>query len=155
MVVHNIRSAYNVGAIFRTADGIGIDKIYLTGYSPIPYEENKPYQSPAQKMISKTALGAEKNVSWKREKSIGKVIAELKKLGFSIVALEQFKKSIDYKKFKPHFPLVLIIGNEPRGIDGKILKKCDAIVEIPMKGKKNSLNVAVALGVAGYQIGNF
>lgn len=152
VVVHNVRSAYNVGAIFRTADAFGASGIYLTGYTPPPSGKNKIYKTRAQKMIAKTALGAESTVIWKRVKKIGEVIEKLRAKGFEIVALEQNKKSIMYDKFKPRFPLALILGNEPKGINGKILKKCDAIIEIPMCGRKNSLNVAVALGIAGYQL---
>lgn len=151
IIAHNIRSAYNVGAIFRTADGMGAQKLYLTGYTPYP-GNSKIYKSPAQKMIEKTALGAEKNVSWKKVRNISDLILNLKKKGFEIVALEQNEKSVNYEKLKPTFPVALIVGSEPRGISTRILKKCDKIIEIPMYGNKNSLNVSVALGVAGYQL---
>ncbi len=88
-------------------------------------------------MSSKTALGAEKFVAWEKRKNSGSLIGELKKKGFAIVAVEQSLKSIDYKKFKPKFPLALVFGNEVRGLNKKILRKCGAIIEIPMKGKKN------------------
>lgn len=151
IIAHNIRSAYNVGAIFRTVDGIGAQKIYLTGYTAFP-TDSVIYKSSAQKMIEKTALGAEKNVPWEKVKSISSLISDLKKKGFKIVALEQSEKSVSYDKFKPSFPLALIIGSEPRGINVRILEKCDEIIEIPMRGIKNSLNVSVALGIAGYQL---
>lgn len=151
IIAHNIRSSYNVGAIFRTADGMGAQKIYLTGYTSSP-GNSKIYKSPAQKMIEKTALGAEKSVSWKKVRNISGLILDLKKKGFEIVALEQDEKSVNCKEFKPTFPMALIIGSEPRGINARILKKCDKIIEIPMYGSKNSLNVSVALGVAGYQL---
>ncbi len=152
LILHNIRSAYNVGSIFRTADGVGIEKIYLTGYSPTPADGSETYKTKAQKMLAKTALDAEKNVSWEKFKNLNDLIKKLKKEKFKIVALEQDKKSIDYKKFKPEFPLALIVGNEVKGLDKRILKKCDKIIEIPMRGKKNSLNVSVAAGIAGYEI---
>jgi tRNA G18 (ribose-2'-O)-methylase SpoU len=150
IIAHNIRSAYNIGAIFRTADGMGAGKIFLTGYSPAP--DRGPFQTAAGKMIAKTALGAEKNLLWERKARLGPVLKKLKTDGYKIIALEQDKNSIDYRKFKPSFPVALILGNEPKGIDKKTLKYCDQIIEIPMHGKKNSLNVAVALGVAGYEI---
>jgi len=103
-------------------------------------------------MLSKTALGADKYVKWEKYQNISVLIKKLKKQRVKIIALEQDDKSIDYKKFKSKFPLALLVGNEPRGIDKRILKKCDEIIEIPMKGKKKSLNVTVALGVAGYEI---
>lgn len=154
LILHNIRSAYNVGAIFRTADGIGVGKIYLTGYTPIPASGKNLYQARSEKMIAKTALGAEKQVKWEKNKNISSLIAKLKNDKFQIVALEQDKKSTEYNKFKPKFPIALIIGNEPRGINKRVLDKCDAIIEIPMRGKKESLNAAVAAGIAGYQLSN-
>lgn len=157
IIAHNIRSAYNVGSIFRTADGAGVGKIYLTGYSPAPAEKNKTHEEPlyvtrAQKMIAKTALGAEKNIPWEKEKNISRCLEKLKREGIKIVALEQSARSVDYREFKQSFPLALIVGNEVRGIDKKILARCDAIIDIPMNGKKNSLNVAVALGIATYEM---
>ncbi|KKU54864.1 MAG: tRNA/rRNA methyltransferase [Candidatus Moranbacteria bacterium GW2011_GWE1_49_15] len=152
VIVHNIRSAYNVGSIFRTADGIGADRIYLTGYTPSPAKEGALYLSKAQKMITKTALGAERYVSWEKATSIGKLLDKLKKEGVTVAALEQDERSVDYKEFVPDFPIALLLGNEPKGIDKRILKKCDAYIEIPMRGDKKSLNVSVAFGVAGYEI---
>ena len=152
IILHNIRSAYNVGSMFRTADGMGVKKIYLTGYTASPYCEKDLHMTKPQKMISKTALGADEFVSWEKASQIGKLISRLKSEKIEIVALEQDKKSVNYKKFKPKFPLALIVGNEPKGIDKKILKKCDQIIEIPMKGEKKSLNVAVSIGIAGYEI---
>ncbi len=152
LILHRIRSAYNVGAMFRTADGLGVDKIFLTGFTPTPSAKEYLFQTKAEKMLSKTALGADKYVKWEKYQNISVLIKKLKKQRVKIIALEQDDKSIDYKKFKSKFPLALLVGNEPRGIDKRILKKCDEIIEIPMKGKKKSLNVTVALGVAGYEI---
>ena len=152
VIVHNVRSAYNVGSIFRTSDGAGVDKIFLSGYTAGP--SVSMYSSKAHKMISKTALGAEKKVEWEKSSNITKLINKLKKEGFSIVSLEESKKSKNLKKFKPKFPLALIVGNEIRGIDKGILEKSDSIVEISMKGTKRSLNVSVAFGIAIYDILN-
>lgn len=153
LIVHNVRSAYNVGAVFRTADGAGVAKIYLTGYTPVPYNSKKDtYQTQAQKMISKTALGADEFVAWERVKNLGKLILALKSQGIQIIALEEDKEAVNYKKFKPQFPCALILGNEVRGIDKKILDKCDDIIFIPMRGKKESLNVSVATGIAIYEL---
>lgn len=152
LILHNIRSAYNVGSIFRTADGVGAFKVYLTGYTPAPYGGKKILMHQAEKMIAKTALGAEKHILWEKTKDIGKLIQKLKKEGVRIVAVEQSKSSVDYKKFRPKFPLALVLGNEVRGIDKKILKQCDAAIEIPMRGKKESLNVAVAAGIVMYEL---
>lgn len=142
IILNNIRSALNVGAIFRTADAAGVSKIFLCGYTPTP-EDNK---------VKKTALGAENFVPWEKHFQVWRVLEKLKKEGVQIVALEQTPKSIDYRKFKPRFPVALIVGNEVSGLSDKILKYVDKIIAIPMYGKKESLNVAVAFGIAVYKI---
>lgn len=152
LVIHNVRSALNVGALFRTADGAGVKQIFLTGYTPTPSKKNAVRLTKAEKELAKTALGAEKNVPWKKSVSLGSILAVLRKEKFAIVALEQYEKSIDYLEYVPKSSVALIVGNEVRGVDARILKRCDTIVEIPMYGKKNSLNVSVAGGIALYQI---
>ncbi len=154
IILHRIRSAYNVGSIFRTADGASVNKIFITGFTQCPSKEKFEFQTKAERMLSKTALQADKYVLWEQRKNISKLIDDLKGDGFQLVALEQDEKSIDYKKFEPTNKVALIVGNETRGIDKRILKKCDNILEIPMFGKKKSLNVAVAFGVAVYEIMN-
>lgn len=153
LIAHNIRSLFNVGSIFRTADAFGVTKIYLTGYTPTPAEFKHKVK------ISKTALGAEEFVPWEHKISPVKLIKELKlkHRKINIVALENNVKikTIKLPKFKPKFPLVLILGEEVGGVDKSILKLCDKIVEIPMFGQKESLNVSVAFGVAAYQIAVF
>lgn len=152
LILHNIRSVYNVGSIFRTADGAGVKKIYLTGCAPKPTDEFGKIRNDFKKI----SLGAEKTMDWEYAKNINKVIETLMNYGnrIPIVALEQSANAINYKKFKPKFPLAIIIGNEVCGIPQKILKKCDAVIEIPMAGKKESLNVSVAAGIALYEILN-
>ena len=145
VICDNIRSLENIGSVFRTADALGVSKIYLCGIS------GKPPHS----KISKTALGAEKNVPWEYVKQIGRLIDKLKKEKIKIIALEQSKKAKEYTKFKPTFPLALIIGNEVKGISLKILSKCDKIIFLPMSGQKESLNVSVAFGIAGYEINKY
>lgn len=147
-VLHNIRSLHNVGSVFRTADGAGVGKLYLTGYTPSPVDE----LGRVRKEISKTALGAEHTVLWEKVQSIARVIQKLKKDGYTIVALEKTKESIDYRSFAPKLPLALVIGNEVRGISTQLLKKMDAVIDIPMRGKKESLNVSIAFGIAAYQL---
>jgi len=154
IIAHNIRSAYNVGSIFRTADGLGAKKIYLTGYTPYPADSEEFDIKKSRRMISKTALGAEENVEWERKEDIFKVIEKLKNEKFQIVALELNVKSQDLKNFQPKFPCALILGNEVLGVDEKLLKLCDAIIKIPMQGKKESFNVSVAAGIAMYEILN-
>ena len=143
LILPDIRSAINVGAIFRTADAVGINKIYLVGVTPRPTDQF----SRIQKDIAKSALGAETWIDWEYEKDIQAIFKKLKKEKFNIVALEQDEKSVDYREIKKYTKMAFILGQEVDGIDKKILKKCDQIAEIPMSGKKESLNVSVACGV--------
>ncbi|HPW34196.1 MAG TPA: TrmH family RNA methyltransferase [Candidatus Paceibacterota bacterium] len=158
-ILYNIRSLHNVGSIFRTADGAGISKLYLCGITPTPLDRfgNKRLE------LSKTALGAEDFIEWEKignshspQKTIY-LIKNLKKKGYSVLAIEQNKRSISYTKLntKNHkSKIALIVGDEVKGIPQSILKNCDQVLEIPMKGKKESLNVSVAFGVAVYEITN-
>jgi tRNA G18 (ribose-2'-O)-methylase SpoU len=152
LILHNIRSAYNVGAIFRTADGAGVDHIYLTGYTPLPPDGSQIYTTKPERMIIKTALGAIDYVSWSGHKNIEDVVDKLHKNNTQIVALEQGKNSVDYKQFIADKSIALILGNEPVGIDEHTLELCDTIIDIPMRGQKNSLNVSVAAGIAMYEL---
>lgn len=145
IICHNIRSRENIGSIFRTSDAFGVSKIYLTGYTPTPPHDK----------IFKTALGAEKWMPWEQRKSVSGLLKELKKKKVKIIALEQSSKSIPLEKFKPRFPMALIVGNEVRGLSRSTLQKADVAVEIPMLGKKESLNVAVAFGIAAYHVRQF
>ncbi len=143
LIFHNIRSVQNVGAMFRTADAAGINKIYLTGYTPAPLDRF----GRKRKDLAKSALGAEEYVSWEQKKNIFPLLAKLKKENFLIIAVEQDLNSIDYKKVKLKNKNCFIVGAEVLGIPKNILKRCDLIAEIPMRGKKESLNVSVALGI--------
>ncbi len=142
LVLHNVRSRENVGSIFRTADAAGVLKIYLCGITPTPPHDK----------ISKTALGAETYVSWEYCKQIHILLKKLKKDRINVVGLEQTKESVDLFKLKPKFPLALVVGNEVNGLSPQILKYCDKKIAIPMYGKKESLNVSVAAGIALYQL---
>lgn len=142
LILNNIRSRFNVGAIFRTADAAGVEKIYLCGITPAP-----PHPK-----IDKVSLGAEKNIPFEKKYSASRVIDALKKDDYKIIALEQNKKSINYTKFKKSNSIALIVGNEIKGISPNILKKCHQSIYIPMKGKKESLNVSVALGISLFEI---
>ena len=142
-ILHNIRSTHNVGAMFRTADGAGVQRIYLTGYTPDPVNR---FGFP-QKEIAKAALGAEKSITWEHPRSIHTLITRLKKAGYIIVALEQSKNAIHYRKVGGGKKYAFIVGNEVTGVDASILKKSDVIAEIPLKGMKESLNVATAFGI--------
>ncbi len=154
LILHNIRSLYNVGSIFRTADGAGVGKIYLTGYTPAPVD----VLGRTRKEIAKTALGAEKTIPWEKHKDIGTLINNVRgsTSHIEIVGVEQNEKAIDYRKFaksrKLEQPVALIFGNEVRGLSKQTLKKCDAIIEIPMHGTKESLNVSVTAGIILFSI---
>ena len=142
LLLHNIRSLYNVGAIFRTADAAKINKIYLSGYSG----------TPPRREIGKTALNAEKHVPWEYHLNPFKLLENLKTQGIQIVALEQTPRSVDYRNFISQYPLCLILGHEVLGIDQKLLKLADQIIEIPMYGQKSSLNVSTAFGICVYKL---
>ena len=143
VICQNIRSLYNVGAVFRTADGFGVDKIYLTGITG----------RPPRKEISKVALGAENFIPWEYQRQPARLIKQLKEQGIRIVALEQVRgKSKNLNTWRPKFPLALMLGYEPKGLPRKLLALADEIIEIPMYGKKESLNVGVAFGIAANHI---
>ena len=142
LILDDIRSMENVGSIFRTADAAGVNKIYLCGITP----------HPPRKEIDKAALGAVDFVEWEYHSNLKFLISNLKKEGIKIVALEQNSKAIQYSKFIIHDSCAVIVGNEINGISNEILNLSDTIIEIPMFGKKNSLNVAVATGIILYKI---
>lgn len=142
VLAHNIRSAYNVGSFFRTADGAGVSKIVLSGYSARP-----PHPS-----VIKTALGAEQSVPWETVAKPGPWLVRMRRQGYHIAALEQTSRSQKIFGWKPRWPLVLIVGNEVRGVSAGLLKYADTKLEIPMRGQKESLNVASAMAVAVYSI---
>lgn len=139
-----------MGAIFRTADAAGIKKIYLTGYTPAPHDRFGNKRSD----FAKAALGAEETIPWEHKKTIGPLLVSLKKERRELIAIEQSKNSIDYKKITVKKPTVFIVGNEVKGLSKAILDKVDSVSEIPMKGKKESLNVSVALGIFLFRVLN-
>lgn len=147
VILHNIRSLYNVGSIFRTADAAGVSKIYLCGITPKPIDEfGKP-----RPQLTKVSLGAEKSVAWEKAKSITAVINRLKREKYKILAVEQNKRATPYHKLKIKNEklkaVALILGSEVKGLPTSILNQADKILEISMVGKKESLNVAVAFGI--------
>lgn len=141
-LLDDIRSLHNVGSIFRTADGAGVQKLFLCGITRIPPRAE----------IRKAALGAEESVPWEYHPDPLPVVGCLKAEGVQIVALEATPEAIEYDKAHYHFPLCLIVGHEFRGIRPELLQVADLMVKIPMRGTKISLNVAVAFGVAVYHI---
>ncbi len=144
LILNDIRSVENVGAMFRTADAAGIDKIYLIGTTPTPIDRFSRKRGD----LAKSALGAEEFVAWEYKKLLCPVLVKMKRDGFRRIAIEQHENSVDYRKVKTSTKNVFVVGNEVNGLSEKDLKYCDIIAEIPMRGKKESLNVSVALGVA-------
>jgi len=144
VVLNNIRSLYNVGSIFRTSDGAGVQKIWICGITG----------HPPNNQIAKTALGAQDYVPWEYREDILTVLKELKAQNYRIVLLEQTQESCSYEIFDPKSPVCLVVGNEVEGISENVLPFCDTSIEIPMAGSKNSLNVAVAFGIIAYHFRN-
>lgn len=154
LILHNLRSTQNVGAIFRTAEAAGVTNIYLTGYTPAPVDRF----GRLNRAVLKSSLGAEKLVKWKKIQNISRLLSKLKanslpdgEAGYKLIALEQDSNSISYKKVKIKSPAAIILGNEVTGLSKSILKQCDIVAEIPMHGKKESLNVSVATGIFLFQ----
>lgn len=145
IILHNIRSAHNVGAIFRTADATGVQELFLTGYTPSPIDRF----GRVREEIKKTSLGATETVVWSTG-DINEIISKLKSNGTSIIGIEQTPVSVSLKNFVPNKQVAYILGNETEGIDEATLAQCDVIVELPMVGKKESLNVAVTAGIVMY-----
>ena len=141
ILVENVRSVHNVGSIFRSADGFGAEKIYLTGYTACPPRED----------LSKTALGSEKVVPWKHFENPVDAAKKILKKGISLVLLEQTVKSKPIYDIEWKFPVCFIVGNEVTGVSEELSNMADIHAEIPMRGIKQSLNVSVATGVAGYE----
>jgi tRNA G18 (ribose-2'-O)-methylase SpoU len=142
LLAHNVRSLWNVGAFFRTCDALKVEHLYLTGYTG----------TPPRKEISKTAIGADETVPFSSAKDPLEVLQELKSQGWQIVALELTKDAVHIEKFTPENKVCLVVGHELEGVSPEILAICDATVMIPMLGTKESLNVAVATGIALHRL---
>ncbi len=147
LILHNLRSVYNVGSIFRTADAAGVKQIFLTGTTPAPIDRF----GRERKDLAKVALGAQNYINWQTG-NLKDVIDALRKDNFKILALEQDKNSVPYSIKQNSEKLVLLVGNEPQGLDKEALSYADEIIEIPMHGKKESLNVAVATAIAIFKL---
>jgi 23S rRNA (guanosine2251-2'-O)-methyltransferase len=154
VIAHNIRSTHNVGSIFRTAEGFGVKKIILSGYTPYPRIENDPrlphISDKLTAQIHKTALNAEDIVPFEYRETLD--LAEFKKEGYRLVALEQAENSIALNDYSPLEKVALLIGEEVHGIETELLNQCEDIIEIPMQGQKESFNVSVATGIALYAL---
>lgn len=157
LILDNVRSAHNVGAIWRSASAFGVDSLALVGVTPHPPKMSDmrlPHvQKKDGKRIAKTALGAELQVPFKYFTRINSAIAYYKKLNYKLYALEQSQASTPIVNVAPDFPCALMVGNEVTGLAAKALGEADAILEIPLQGSKKSLNVAVATGIALHHFG--
>lgn len=150
LILDNIRSVENTGSVFRTAECLGVNKIYLIGTTPAPVDRFGRKRSD----FAKVALGAEEMIEWEYSKDIEVVIKELKSQNFKIISLEQSPKSKSLKDYnlRESDMFALIVGNEVEGVSREALEKSDDIVEIQMKGQKESLNVSVSTGIALYHL---
>ncbi len=154
VIAHDIRSLHNVGSLLRTTEGLGVEKVILSGYTPHPDytgDPRLPHIGKRQRVqINKTGLGAEDTVNWQYQEDIKLVIDELKEKGYKIVGLEQSSNSISLPEFKAPPKMALLLGREVEGLDEDIIAMCHSTVEIPMYGKKESFNVVQAAAMALY-----
>lgn len=154
VIAHNIRSTHNVGSLLRTAEGLGIDKVYLTGYTPYPLAPNDsrlPHESAKiDRQITKTALDAEKVQAWEQQDDVFAVITDLKNQGYIVAGLEQTPTAIQLPNYQPPQKLVMILGEEVEGIAPSVLEQTDLQLIIPMFGQKESFNVVQAAAMALY-----
>lgn len=156
LILHDIRSAQNVGSILRTADAAGVERVITCGYTPhpaYPGDPRPPHIADVNtRAIAKTALGAEQTVAHTHYETLGHALADLRHNHYRIAALEQAETAVNLFDFHPTGPLALILGNEVDGVPPAVLAESDIILEIPMVGRKESLNVSVAAGIAIYQL---
>jgi tRNA G18 (ribose-2'-O)-methylase SpoU len=157
VIAHDIRSRHNVGSLLRTAEGLGIDTVYLTGYTPYPLlaedDRRLPHLAAKEtKEIAKTALGAENTQDWARAESVTDLIAKLKADGYTLAALEQTADSTMLPDYAPPAKIALLLGREVEGIEPELLKLTHIALEIPMFGSKESFNVVQAAAIALYHL---
>lgn len=156
LIAHNIRSAHNVGSLLRTADGLGINKVIFSGYTPYPVSKTDvrlPHISQKlESQIHKTALGAEQSVNWEHIDQLTPYLNGLRKAGFEIAALEQTARAVELCSYIPPNKIALLLGNEITGIELDVLKHVDIHLQIRMLGHKESFNVSIAAGIAMYHL---
>lgn len=148
VILHNIRSAHNVGSVFRTADGAGVSKLYLTGYTPAPVDRFGRENAE----IRKTSLGATESVPYESVSDVLALIEQLKSAGITVVAVEQTDDALDYRTWEPEGDTAYIFGNEVTGVEPEVLARADVHIRVPMAGKKESLNVSVCAGIILFHI---
>lgn len=141
-MLESVRSLYNVGAFFRTADAVGLDRLLLSGITA----------TPPRREITKTALGAEETVAWSHVEEPNQTLEALREQGFEVAAIETQPRAVDLFDWVPRFPVCVVFGHEVDGISAPVLERCDTSVRIPMRGRKHSLNVATAGGVVLFEL---
>jgi len=154
VIAHNLRSTHNVGSLLRTAEGLGISHVYLTGYTPYPrYDKDPRLPHEAAKLhrqIQKTALGAEASQPWSHDADVMIVLEVLKGNGYTLAALEQTTQSTKLPTYSPPDKIAIVLGREVEGMENDVLERCDIALEIPMSGQKESFNVVQAAAMALY-----
>lgn len=154
LIAHNLRSCHNVGSLLRTAEGLGVTHVYLTGYTPYPRKDNDtrlPHEvQKLHKQIQKTALGAEETVAWIHMDDVGEAIAKVKQVGYTVMAVEQTPGSTKLPDYVAPAKLALLVGREVEGVEPEVLAACDGALEIPMFGQKESFNVVQAAAMVMY-----
>ncbi len=154
LIAHNLRSCHNVGSLLRTAEGLGVHEVILSGYTPYPRHHNDvrlPHEAAKlHSQIQKTALGAEASQKWRHTDTILSVLTDLKDEGYALAALEQSKTSVSLPLFQPPDKIAIVVGREVEGIEPEIIEHMDSILEIPMFGRKESFNVVQAAAMALY-----
>lgn len=155
LIAHNLRSCHNVGSLLRTAEGLGVTHVFLTGYTPFPVITGADPRLPhlaikIDRQIHKTALGAESYVDWTAETELEKVLETLRADGYTIAAIEQSDTAVSLPTFNPPDKIALLMGREVEGVEPEVLAVCDTILEIPMYGRKESYNVVQAAAMALY-----
>ena len=156
LIADNIRSLYNVGSLFRLADGLAIEAIYLCGMTGYPFVENDPRPAwvakRADKEIRKTGLAGVDSIPFRYFENTVNATHELRASGYQIISLELASNSLDYRKASYQFPLAVVVGHETEGVNDLILNKSDLIVHLPIYGKGRSLNVSTATSAMLYHL---
>lgn len=156
VIAHDLRSTHNVGSLLRTAEGLGVKHVYLTGYTPYPHQKadtRLPHEAAKiHRAIQKTALGAESSQAWSREDDLDVLLARLKGEGYLLAALEQADNAVRLPDWQPTDKVAILLGREVEGIEPEILKKMDITLEIPMYGTKESFNVVQAAAMSLYHL---
>lgn len=154
IIAHDIRSTHNIGSLLRTAEGLGVQHVYISGHSPYPTEEDDsrlPHiHQKLSRQIHKTALGAESSQAWSHADDINELVVDLKSRGFRVVGLEQDPKAIKLPDYKPPQKVAVLLGREVEGLEDSLITMCDELVEIPMFGQKESFNVVQAAAMVLY-----